>query len=224
MLVRKQWWWRAYGRPYLCGLALALDYDAPLAQDGSFTVNTPALLRLVGGSGAQVPRLTREFLCRAALVAVFAAFAHLFQWTWLRFVTSEAILRISLFLGMTAERVSSDTINFHGQLVEFVTACTFVDVYYGSIPLLWNLKKTFLRNVSWLVVVAAIFFALNVVRLEIGQILFAHGLSWMLADNLPGGVAYFAAWLLIWRQRTWELTTLSPAPVLRGNYITAPKC
>jgi hypothetical protein len=153
-----------------------------------------------------LPRLSGEFLCRAGLVALLATMAHQFRWDWLRFLTSEAILRISAFFGMAATRVSFDTLQMHGQFVQFVVACTFVDVYLGSIPLLWDLKKTLLSNLSCLIVIAILLFTFNVVRLEIAQILYAHGVSWDLADGVVGGFAYFAVWLFIWRQRTWELT------------------
>jgi hypothetical protein len=170
-------------------------------------VTASPLLRLATPKSVRLPRLSGEFLCRAALVAVFATMAHQFRWEWLRFLTSEAILRISSFLGMAAARESFDTIRVPGQFVQFVIACTFVDVYMGSIPLLWDLKKTLLNNVSRLIAVAIILFGSNLVRLEITQILFAHRVSWTVADGLVGGFAYFAVWLFIWRQRSWELTS-----------------
>jgi hypothetical protein len=174
-----------------------------------------------GASSHGLPHLSREFLCRAGLVAIFATIAHQLRWEWLQFLTSEAILRISASLGMATARMSVDTIRVQGQPFQFVIACTFVDVFMGSIPLLWDLKKSLLKNASWLVAAAMILFGFNVVRLEIGQVLYAHGASWTLADDVLGGFAYFTVWLFLWWQRSWELTPLSVAPVLRKNSVRA---
>lgn len=163
-------------------------------------------LRLRAAPAAiKLPRLSRDFLCRVVLVTIFVTLTHQFRWGWLRFLTSEAILRISAFLGMPALRTSLDTIYLNGQLNQFVTACTFIDVYAGSMPLLWSLQNSLLRNVSKLIAVGAIFFAFNILRLEIAQILYPRGVPWILADEVLGGFAYFAVWLFIWRQRSWQL-------------------
>ena len=162
----------------------------------------------------KLPGLRREFLCRAGLVAVFVAAAHQVPWEWLRFLTSECVLRISASLGVATSRVSFDTILVGGQPFQFVIACTFVDVFMGSIPLLWDLKKSVLRNILWLTATAAVLFGFNVVRLEVAQVLYHRGLSWTVADEVLGGLAYFAVWLAIWRLRSWKVRTplLNPTP------------
>jgi len=141
--------------------------------------------------------LSREFLCRAGLVAVFVAACYQVSWQWLRFLTSECVLRISALLGMATERVSFDTIHVGNQAFQFVIACTFVDVFMGSIPLLWNLKKSVPRNIVWLIATAMVLFGFNVVRLEVAQVLYYRGVSWVFADEVLGGTAYFAVWLAI---------------------------
>jgi exosortase/archaeosortase len=160
-----------------------------------------------GPAPTKLPGLGREFLCRVGLVAVFAAAAHQFQWEWLRFLTSECVLRISASLGMAASRASFDTIQVGRQAFQFVIACTFVDVFMGSIPLLWDLKKSVPRNILWLIAAAAVLFGFNVVRLEVAQLLYDRGVSWTVADEVLGGFAYFAVWLAIWRLRSWKVWT-----------------
>lgn len=152
-----------------------------------------------------LPRLSREFLFRSSLVALFVLLTYQFPWHWLRFVTSVAVLRISSFLGMATVRMSFDTIRIQGQVFRVVIACTFVDVVMGSIPLLWEVGKPPLRNASRLLAVAVIFFGLNLVRLEIAQFLYFRGVPWTVADEVLGGFAYFAVWLFLWRQRTWRI-------------------
>ncbi len=106
---------------------------------------------------------------------------------------------------MTTLRVSFDTILVGGQATQFVIACTFVDVFMGSIPLLWNLKNSVFRNILLLLATATLLFGFNVVRLELAQVLHYRGVTWTVADEVLGGVAYFAVWLAIWRLRSWEL-------------------
>lgn len=156
-----------------------------------------------------VRSLNREFLCRAGIAAVLVIIVHQLSWNFLRFITSEAILRLSVLIGMGTKRVSFDTILIRQTPFRFVVACTFVDVYAGCIPLLWNLEKSILKNLSWLVAVAPILFGFNVLRLEVAQILFARGVAWAFADGIPGGVAYFVVWLAIWRLRGWSPFTLT---------------
>jgi hypothetical protein len=158
----------------------------------------------------KLPHISQEFLCRAGLVAVFATFAHRFEWDWLRFVTSEATLRMSALLGMTTARVSFDTIRVQGEFFRFVVACTFVDVFLGSIPLMWDTKKSLRRNLSWIAGAAMVLFLFNVVRLEIAQVLYAHATPWAIADEVLGGIAYFLVWLAIWRLRSWTFLIKAP--------------
>jgi uncharacterized membrane protein YccC len=75
----------------------------------------------------------------------------------------------------------------------------------GSVPLLWDLKKSVFRNVLWLMVTAAVLFGFNVARLEVAQILYYRGVSWTVADQVLGGLAYFAVWLAIWYLRSWKV-------------------
>ena len=159
----------------------------------------PLSFQWTGPAATKIRRLRLQFLWRAGLVAVFAAAAHQFTWGWLRFVTSEVILRISTALGLTAVRISHDTILMRGELFCFVIACTFIDVFLGSIPLLWDLEKSLLNNILGLIAAAAVLFCFNVVRLEIGQILYLRGVSWTLAHEVMGGFAYLAVWLVLWR-------------------------
>lgn len=115
--------------------------------------------------------------------------------------------------------MSFDTIRVKHAKFNFVVACTFVDVFAGSLPLLWDLSEGLRRNLSKLFAAASLFFLLNIVRLEISQILYAHGLPWEVADQVLGGIAYFLVWLVIWSQRTWIVFAEDPKPVSPENRI-----
>ena len=157
-------------------------------------------------------RFTREFLFRACLVAVLVCTAHQFRWELLRFITSEAILHLSAFFGMATARVSFDTIWVQHAAFSFLVACTFADVIMGSIPLIWNNDKSLVVNSARLIAATTILFIFNVIRLEIGQILYSCGVSWTFADQVLGGISYFVVWLVIWRQRTWRVFKCCPVP------------
>ena len=140
---------------------------------------------------------TREFLLRTGLVIIFVVVSHQFEWMWLRFVTSEALLRISVPLGLTMSRVSPDTLSVPGMFVRFVTSCTFIDVYFGAVPIVWDTRKSPLTNFGHLIPLGLGLFAFNLFRLEIAQQLYAEGVSWTVCDQVLGGLAYFVVWVPI---------------------------
>lgn len=147
----------------------------------------------------------RGFLCRALLVAIVVSMTHQFAWGGLRYVTSETVLRLSESAGLSVERLSADTIRVQGNLFQFVISCTFVDVIIGMTPLVWVLNKSVAKNLLTVVPLAVGLFSFNVVRLEIGQLLYARGVPWFLTDDVLGGIAYFAVWTLIvsWFSKYW---------------------
>jgi hypothetical protein len=140
-------------------------------------------------------------LARFALVTVAVGICYCFHWRPLRFLTSEANLRLDLLAGIPLERLSYDTVTWKGVLYRYENACTFVDVWLGSIPLLWNLRRSIAQNLAFLALVALGLFTFNVFRLSVSDVLFAAGLSWELAHNVISGVAYFLVWIWIWEHR-----------------------
>jgi hypothetical protein len=158
----------------------------------------------------------RGFLCRALLVVIFVSLTHQFEWRGLRYLTSEAVLCLSRSVGLSVERVSADTIFVQGNLFRFVTSCTFVDVVMGAIPLVWAFNRSTAKNLLTVLPLTVGFFAFNLIRLEISQLLYARGVSWSLADDVLGGIAYFAVWVFIvsWFKKYWW-QTLEFRPIKR---------
>jgi hypothetical protein len=159
-------------------------------------------------------RLRRGFAWRVLLVIVFVTVTHQLGWEWLRFLTSEAVLRLSQSLGLAAARVSADTIRVQGELFGFVTSCTLVDVFAGTIPLAWNVRKPIAANLLVVVALGTGLFAFNILRLQCTQLLYAVGVPWLLADEVIGGVSYFAVWLFLvsWFSRNWTEVMISRTP------------
>ena len=150
-------------------------------------------------------------MIRFALAALAVAISYLFRWHLLRFLTSEANLRLDLLAGIHLQRISADTVMWKGVLYRYENACTFVDVWFGSIPLLWNVRRSVAWNVGFMAVIAAAMFCFNVFRLSLSDVLFAAALPWNLAHNVISGVSYFVVWVWIWRRMTRQPQGVSPA-------------
>ena len=145
----------------------------------------------------------RGILYRVGLVILFATGAHQVQWQWFRFVTSELVLRLSAFLNIQASRISFDVIELQGEQFRYLTSCTFVDVFIASIPLIWNVKASLIRNFAWVAVAGVALLAFNAIRIESAVVLYCHRIPWTIADELLGGCSYFIVWLVIWLTRSW---------------------
>jgi hypothetical protein len=134
---------------------------------------------------------------RTLLGIIFALVAHLFRWDWLRFATSELILRFSDYLGLISCRISLDEISVRGTAFQFATSCTFVDVVVGELPLIWKREETLGRNVLRVALTAFGLLGFNTARLEMAQLLYASGVPWIIADGVLGGLAYFVVWYVL---------------------------
>jgi hypothetical protein len=137
------------------------------------------------------------FLTRVGLAVAIGLLSHLSNWGWLCSATSEVILRISSFLGFASHRLTFDMIAIQGRYFQFETSCTFIDVVFGSLPLIWSGKSSLSKNLLCIATTAGALFIFNIVRLELGQILCAFGAPWVMADSILGGVSYFLVWLVL---------------------------
>ena len=153
------------------------------------------------GNGSQ----SRALLIRFAVAALAVAVSYCFRWGVLRYLTSEANLRLDLLAGIHLQRLSSDTVLWRGALYRYENACTFVDVWFGSTALLWSLRRSVVWNLSLLATVALGMFCFNVFRLSVSDVLFAAGLSWDLAHNVISGISYFVVWVWIWKRLQREV-------------------
>jgi hypothetical protein len=153
-----------------------------------------------GGKVQALPRLTAGVIIRIGLVALFVIGCHLFDWRLLRFLTAECISRMSNWMGIAMSRVSFDTVAWATTRFQFVVACTQIDVFFGAIPLIWNMKISVWRNALKLGAFFCCLFLFNLIRLELGFVLFARGLTWFWAHEFTGGIALFVIFLWVVRQ------------------------
>ena len=143
----------------------------------------------------------REMASRCLLAVLAVALCYCLQWEWLRRFTADANVWLDSLAGVQLQRLSFDTVAWHGQFYRYVVACTFADVWCGSLAFLWRIDETFSRNAAVIVVWSVLLFAFNIFRLSLSDVLFAQGLSWNLAHNVVSGISYFAVWQVLW----WRL-------------------
>jgi hypothetical protein len=98
-------------------------------------------------------------LVRFALVPIAVASCYCFRWEMLRYLSSEANLRLDLLAGLHLQRLSIDTVQWRGSVYQYENACTFIDVWFGSIPLLWNLGRPVAANLRFFAGLALALFA-----------------------------------------------------------------
>ena len=146
----------------------------------------------------------QPLILRAILVPLFVLGCYQFQWSFLRRSTTAAIFTLSQYIGLPMSRVGPDLIELNGTFIQFVVGCTLIDAVCGAIPLLWNLSVPVKSNLFRLLTVFVVIFPLNVGRLEIGFVAFAHGVPWWLAHESVSGLIYFLFLVFVIRQHAWR--------------------
>ena len=145
----------------------------------------------------------RVFLCALAVFLVYR-----FEWTGLRTTYCTIVTAVSNLLGMPAYVASQDRMICDGAPFRFLVGCTLIDVYCASIPLIWDVRTSLRVNGLKLIQYFFGLNLLNIIRLEIGHVLFFRGVSWTLAHEALAGITYFL--VLIWVLRQKQLW---PEPV-----------
>ncbi len=141
---------------------------------------------------------------RVLLVPVFVGACYLYDWAWLRVLTTDTLVQISALLGVPMYRIGADVISVAGISAKFVVACTMIDAYFGAIPLLWRTRVSFLHNFVRMAAVLVGVFVLNIVRLEVGFVGMTRGVPWWLAHEVVAGVTYFCLYMFIARENAWD--------------------
>ena len=145
-----------------------------------------------------------QLASRILLIPVFVGVCYLFDWYWLRSLTTVTLLQISAILGIPMFRTAWDVVSVAGVSARFIVACTMIDAFAGAIPMLWRTTLSWSQNLLRLAAVMAAVFVLNIARLELGFIAISRGLPWWLGHEVVAGVAYFALYLFIVHQHAWE--------------------
>jgi len=145
-----------------------------------------------------------EELLRICSVPLFVTLCYQFDWHAWRSLWVDTFVKISFWWGVSAVRVSFDSFVFQDTIYRFVTACTALDAFFGSIPLLWKGKVAVHRNLSFLAIYFICLSIANLIRLELGFVLYLRGVSWFVAHEVMAGIFYFVLFLWIVHQRGWD--------------------
>ncbi len=145
----------------------------------------------------------RADVLRICLVPVFVLMCYQFDWETWRTSWTDIFVTVMGWLAVPVVRVRFDSFLCNGVAYWFAIACTALDVFFGSIPLLWEPKKAIHRNLMLLSSFFACLSAANLVRLALGFLLYVHGVSWFVSHEVAAGVFYFGVFLWIARRRGW---------------------
>jgi exosortase/archaeosortase family protein len=141
---------------------------------------------------------------RVALVLPFVFLCYHFEWTGWRTQVCSAFVALSHVLSLPVFGISYDSFFCQGKTYRFVIACTGVDAYFGSIPLLWMATKSVRRNLLFFGAYFAALSALNLARLAFGLWIFILGVPWWLSHDAFAGACYFVLFLWIAHRRDWR--------------------
>ena len=144
-----------------------------------------------------------ESWIRVALVLPFVLVCYLFEWSTWRAGVCGTFVGLSHMLSLPVVRASSDAFYSQGHFYRFAIACTALDAYFGSIPLLWMDRKSIRSNVVFFVKYLVALEVLNLARLAAGLWIFARGVPWAVSHEAFAGVFYFGVFLWIARRRGW---------------------
>lgn len=145
-------------------------------------------------------RALPNLLIRVSLGLVFQIAGGMADWNTLRLLVSETHLYISNAMSFNMHRVSFDMLELNGEFFHYTAACTFIDVFLLSIPLIWNLHFSLNKNILKLCFYFAALSLLNLVRLQISILLFYNAIPWWLAHQTLTGICYFLIFLWIIKQ------------------------
>lgn len=141
---------------------------------------------------------------RIALIGPFVLLCYAFDWNALRSFNCTVYLAISHTLGIPALRVSPYAFLTLGHIYFFATACTAIEAFFGSIPLLWEFRKSVAANLSFFAIYAFLLFGANILRLAFGMLMFVRGVPWRLSHEAMAGCFYFAMFIWIAHRRGWS--------------------
>lgn len=141
-----------------------------------------------------------DFLC-IALIPLFVLLCYQCKWdAWRSFVT-RAVVALLPPSSATALPLASDTFLWEGVAYRIDVSCTALDAFFGSIPLLWERRRSLPGNFLFLAAYFLCLSGVNLARLAVGFLVHFHGVPWLLAHEVVAGIFYFGLFLWIARRR-----------------------
>jgi hypothetical protein len=138
----------------------------------------------------------RAFFWRVSLALMAVLLCLQFDWHLLRFLTSEAALRITAAVGLPIQRVAFDELEFSDTVIQFTVNCTWIVGLFGIVPLL-RMRGTWWLNLRRMSLFISGFFLLNLLRIEIIILCYKPGISWNREHGWITGVSEFLVYLWV---------------------------
>ncbi len=137
-----------------------------------------------------------SFFWRVSLAIAAVLFCFQFDWYMLRFLTSEATLRITAVLGLPIQRVAFDKLKYRDCLINFTVTCTWINGLFGIVPLL-RVYGSWRENLRRMAIFVPGFFLANLVRIEIIILIYRPRISWNLEHGWITGLSEFLVYLWV---------------------------
>jgi hypothetical protein len=138
----------------------------------------------------------RAFFWRVSLAVAAVLVSLHFEWHTLRFLTSEAVLRMSTALRLPIRRVAFDQLALRDTVIQFTVACTWISGIFGILPLL-RMRGPRKANLRRGAIFVAGFFLLNLFRIELVILFYRPGASWSLEHGWITGLSEFLVYLCV---------------------------
>jgi exosortase/archaeosortase family protein len=145
---------------------------------------------------AQFLRWNNHLFLRLLLMPFFVVICYQFSWESLRMGGMKSVLYTSSWFEWNASAVTEYSFAWKDQSYAFYTSCTMIDVFFASLPLLWQTRSTVLRNLLFITAFFSAIYLLNITRIMAGFLLLDAGMPWFFAHKVIGGIAYFV--VLVW--------------------------
>ena len=142
-----------------------------------------------------------QTLLRFSLVLPFVIVCFLLPWhTWLAWTTAALIAGLHDPLNPVIP-VDFNIFSYGSGTYLIGPSCAALDVFFGSIPLLWERQRPLERNLLFFTLYFLCVSTINLVRLILLLRLHVRGVSWFWAHDVISGIFYFGIWLWIIRCR-----------------------
>lgn len=141
---------------------------------------------------------------RVALILPFVLLCYCFGWSAWRTLVCSVFVGLSHAMALPVTRASADTFYCNGNFYRFAIACTAIDAFSGSIPLLWMQARSLRRNALFFAGYFAVLMLANIARLALGLWIYLLGVPWSISHEAMAGVFYFALFLWIAQRRGWH--------------------
>jgi hypothetical protein len=146
--------------------------------------------------GPMAQLFDRVFFRRVGLAVAAVLLSLQFEWHTLRFLTSEAVLRMSAAFGLPIRRVAFDQLALRDTVIQFSVACTWISGLFGILPLL-RMRGPRNADVRRAAIFVLGFFLLNLLRIQLVILIYRPGMSWDLLHGCITGVSEFAVYLWV---------------------------